>query len=341
MKKIIFIFITILIVLSSFLTADITFASMLASGSGETVDYYSYEEGEQDLPPKAVLRVRNDTGNLDQLSGTTSTKFTFDGNGSTDEETSTNLLEVRFDFENDGQVDTYFSVTRNENYVYETPGLKTVRMEVLDRGGNVSSTTQKIYIVENTAPEAYFSINPKVGTPATEFILDSSSSSDSQYRRNLLEYRYDFNTDGEWDTKFKKTTLVKHNFDYPGIKNITMEVRDPEGVSSFYKQTVYVRQNRAPIAKIESTPTNENGHINLDGGNSYDPDGNELQYKWDFNYTGENDIMWDTSWTSSNSTFVTFKKSGEYLVRLLVRDADGETDESIITVFVTLLSDLL
>jgi len=340
MKKIAFALIAILIVLLSFLTAEVTFASMLASGADETEAYY-YEEDEQDIPPEAVLRVRNDTGNLDQLSGTTSTKFTFDGSGSSDEETSANLLEVRFDFENDGQVDTYFSVTRTEDHIYETPGLKTVRMEVLDRGGNVSSTTQKIYVVKNTPPEAFFSISPKVGTPATEFVLNSSASSDSQYRRNLLEYRYDFTSDGKWDTKFESGTRTEYTFDYPGIKNITMEVRDPEGSSSFYKQTVYVRQNKAPVASFSTKATNENGRMNFDASSSYDPEGEDLQYKWDFNYTGENDIMWDTTWTSSNSTFVTFKKSGEYLVRLLVRDADGETDESIITVFATLLSDIL
>jgi len=343
MKKITFIFIVILAVLLSFLMADVTFASMLASGSGETKDYSSfssssYEEETQDLPPEAVLRVRNNTGNFDQLSGTTSTKFTFDGNGSNDEETSTHLLEVRFDFENDGQVDTYFSVTRTADHVYETPGLKTVRMEVLDRGGNVSSTTQKIYVVENTPPEAYFSINPKVGTPATEFVLDSSSSSDSQYRRTLLEYRYDFNGDGEWDTKFKSATRIKHNFDYPGIKNITMEVRDPEGSSSFYKQTVYIRENKPPVANFEAKATNDNGRINFDAGNSYDPDGTALQYKWDFNYTGENDIMWDTSWTSSNNTFATFKKSGEYLVKLIVKDKDESVSIKLVKVFIDLLS---
>ncbi len=334
LKKIIF-----LIMLTAVISPSTTYASMLASGRTDDTDYtpYSYEEGEQDLAPEAILRIRNNTGNLDQLSGTTATIFTFDGNGSTDKETPTHLLEVRFDFENDGQVDTYFSVTRTADYVYETPGLKTVRMEVLDRGGNVSSTTQKIYVVENTAPEAYFSVSPKIGTPATEFVLNSSFSSDSQYRRTLLEYRYDFNGDGKWDTKFEKTTLVKHNFTYPGIKNIVMEVRDPEGLSSFYSQTVYVRENRVPVAVAKADETNEPGRVNFDASDSYDPDG-ELQYKWDFNYTGENDIIYDTGWYNSPVISHFYKKSGEYIVKLLVRDTDGETDESIIKVVVDLLA---
>ena len=213
-------------------------------------------------------------------------------------------------------------------------------MEVLDRAGNVSNTTQKIYVVENTPPEAYFSVKPKIGTPATEFNIDSSLSSDSQYRRTLLEYRYDFNGDGKWDTKFEKTTKIKHVFKYSGIKNITMEVRDPEGLSSFYKQVVYVRQNRAPIAKVQVNSTNTD-RINLDASDSYDPDGTPLQYKWDFNYTGKNDIIWDTGWSRSNNTFVNFKKPGKYLVRLLVKDLDGESDETIITVFKNIIFDLL
>lgn len=339
-KRITLIFIALLLVILPFVSPLTAFASMLASGEEDIDDYapYTYEEGEQDLSPKAILKVMNDTGNLDQLSGTTATKFTFDGNGSTDEETPTHLLEVRFDFEDDGQVDTYFSVTRNVDHIYDTPGLKTVRMEVLDRGGNVSSTIQRIYVVENTKPEAYFSISPKIGTPATEFLLDSSLSSDSQYRRTLLEHRYDFNGDGKWDTKFKSTTRAKHNFTYAGVKNVTMEVRDPEGFSSFYRQVVYVRENRPPVAKATANTINNDGRISLDASDSYDPDRTKLQYKWDFNYTGKNDIMWNTEWISSSSTFATFKRSGKYLVRLMVRDIDGEMDESIITVFTNILA---
>ncbi len=315
-------------------------ASMLARESVEDIYDYTprqYEEREQDLPPEAVLKVRNDTGNLDQLSGTTSTVFTFDGNGSSDEETPAHLLEVRFDFENDGEVDTYFSVTKSVDHIYKTTGLKTVRMEVLDRGGNVSSTTQKIYVVENTEPEAYFSVSPKIGTPATEFYFDSSSSYDSQYRRSLLEYRYDFNGDGKWDTKFKSRTKIEHTYKYPGIKNIVMEVRDPEGLSSFYEKIVYVRENRAPVARAEVSQVTTDGRYMFDAGDSYDPDNTNLQYKWDFNYTGENDIIWDTGWTSSSSTFNTFKRSGEYLVRLIVKDTDNKTDDVFISVFAKIL----
>lgn len=342
-KRIVLLFIAIVLVVLPFLSPHAAYANMLASGNEDFQDYvpYQYEEGEQDLPPKAVLRIRNNTGNLDQLSGTTATVFTFDGNGSTDNETPAHLLEVRFDFENDGQVDTYFSVTRTATHVYKESGLKTVRMEVLDRAGNVSSATQKIYVVDNTKPEAYFTISPKIGTPSTEFKIDSDLSSDSQYRRNLLEYRYDFNGDGKWDTKFEKTTKIKHMFEYPGIKNVIMEVRDPEGLSSFYKQIVYVRENREPVANFEANKTNAAGRYNLDASNSYDPDNTNLQYKWDFNYTGENDIMWDTGWINSSNTFSTFKRSGKYLIRLLVRDEDGSTDESIITLFTNILSDLL
>ncbi|MCD6109712.1 PKD domain-containing protein, partial [bacterium] len=190
-KRMLLIVITIIFVILPFINPFTVYANMLASDMTNTNSYipYSYGENEEDLPPKAILKVRNNSRNLDQLSGTTKTVFTFDGNGSTDEETSTYFLEVRFDFEDDGQVDTYFSTTKTEKHIYTTPGLKTVRMEVLDRAGNVSSTTQKIYVVENTKPDAYFSIEPKIGTPATQFFIDGSLSSDSQYRRSLLKYR--------------------------------------------------------------------------------------------------------------------------------------------------------
>jgi PKD repeat protein len=179
----------------------------------------------KDLPPEAVLKVRNNTGNLNQLAGTTNTVFTFDGNGSTDAETSQRLLEVRFDFENDGRLDTYFSVTKVANHKYEKPGIKNIRMDVLDRAGNVSSITKKITVVENTPPLAHFSVSPKVGTTGTTFAFDTISSSDSQYNKNLLEYRFDFDTDGNFDTKFTSKTSYRHKFKEHGLKSHTSGTR--------------------------------------------------------------------------------------------------------------------
>lgn len=315
----------------------LTFSSQaLAEGNGMLVTRYeedfslyttSYNEYEQnDFPPEATINVRNNSGNRDKYSGTTATIFIFDGSSSRDEETSTSQLEVRFDFDNDGRVDTYFSVTKSEKYTFDTPGLKTVRMEVLDRGGNVSEAFTHVNVVENAFPEAYFSVEPKIGTPGTEFQLNAGLSNDSQYNQNLLKYRWDFDGDGKFDTKLSSNERLKHQFKTPGLRKIILEVQDPEGLYGRYYQMVMVNENTSSIATFTMTQRNSEetrAMIKMDASESYDPDGGKLKYRWDFDYTGKNDIQFSTSWYNSSQTYANFYRSGEYIVKLLTKDQDN------------------
>lgn len=300
------------------------------------------EDDEPYLPPTPVLRIRNNTGNKDQLAGTTATTFTFDGNGSYDAETSSSDLEVRYDFENDGKVDTYFSRTKIAKHIYETPGWKTIKMEVLDLEGNVSETYEKVYVVENTKPEAHFTISPEVGTPGTKFSLNTSLSSDDQYASRLLYYRFDYDGDGTYDTKYKSKTTWDYQFKEPGLKKVTLEVRDPEGATSTYSQLVLIKENSKPKADFKVKQIKQGDDFvryELDASDSFDLDDEKLSYRWDFDYNGKNDIQWNTTWFRYNKTYTTFYRSGEYIIRLLVSDKDGSTDEAFATLIVNLISD--
>jgi PKD repeat protein len=307
---------------------------------GENPENYTFDKsnkGEEDIPPTAKLKIRNDSGNIDMYSGTTSTVFTFDGNGSSDAETPGYLLEVRFDFENDGKLDTYYSKTKQATHKYDTPGIKTVRIDVLDLGGNVSSAYKQVIVVENTKPEAYFTVKPSIGTPGTEFRFDSSASKDDQYSNNLLEYRYDFDGDGNWDTKFSKIKSGNHYFETPGLKNVILEVRDPEGLSDYFRYTVYIKENTPPEAEFEVTK-NKDGQIMVNAGDSLDKDGSPLKYRWDFDYNGKNDIQIDSGWFNSPIATFLYKKPGEYLVKLMVKDEDEATAFKVMRIFVDILS---
>ncbi|MFC1656166.1 PKD domain-containing protein [Patescibacteria group bacterium] len=343
MKKHLLVAVTMLFVAFFSLSSDAFAQSMMPIPNDYSVSRSTLNaENELYLPPKAIIKVRNNTGNKDQLSGTTATTFTFNGNGSYDTETSSSDLEVRYDFENNGIVDTYFSRRKIAKHIYETPGWKTVKMEVLDLEGNVSEATQKIYVVENTRPEAHFTISPEIGTPGTRFNLKTNLSSDDQYASRQLYYRFDFDGDGVYDTKYRSKTTWDHKFDKPGLKNVTLEVRDPEGATSTYSQLVFVKENSKPKADFKITPIKQGDDFvryELDASESYDLDDKKLSYKWDFDYNGKNDIQWNTTWYRSNKAYATFYKSGKYIVRLLVHDKDGSTDESFATLIVNLISD--
>lgn len=267
---------------------------------------------------------------------TVGTEFTFTASQSTDKETKSSKLQVRWDFEGDGKLDTYYSYTKSAKHTYDKAGVYYVMVEVLDQGGNVNKTSKKVTIVENTAPTAYQVVSPKIATLEKIFQFDTRSSSDSQYKQTLLQYHFDWDNDGIYDTSFDKKTQWRHKFDAPGVYRVVMEVKDPEGLTDTYYQDVLVLENNGPSASftIAEKPyvTSKRTSVTyvFDASSSSDPEtaSNKLLYRWDFNYTGEDDIVYDTSYSTSPKYSGQYHISGNKMVRLQVKDEDGATDQA-------------
>lgn len=68
--------------------------------------------------------------------GTTQTVFQVDASASTDRETARAALEVRWDWDDDGVWDTQWSTIKTASHSYQTPGTKTIRLEVRDDGSD-------------------------------------------------------------------------------------------------------------------------------------------------------------------------------------------------------------
>lgn len=85
---------------------------------------------------------------VDPTSGTTATTFNFDASGSSDNEDANAVLQVRWDWENDGTYDTNYSTTKTATHQYRTAGTYTVKLEVKDSAGLTNTTTKSITIGE-------------------------------------------------------------------------------------------------------------------------------------------------------------------------------------------------
>lgn len=280
-----------------------------------------------DIPPVADFTVYTAYG-LPNSSGTTATQFTFDATASADNETDGSRLEVRWDFENDKKLDSYFSVVKNIRHTFKKAGTYQVRLDVLDKGGNVSSTVKTVTVVNNTSPIPFFSYRPLTGTENAIFSFDTSHSRDDQYFNTTLVYRFDWDSDGKWDTSFQQKTAWYHRFNGVGNHRVTMEVKDPEGQKAQFHADIATSRNNAPTAdftvqQISKTVSGTSYNFNATASHDDETIHNRLWYRWDFNYNGPDDIIYDSLPSYADRATGYYTISGHKVIRLEVTDEDG------------------
>lgn len=275
------------------------------------------------------FRINNNMpGNNDGSVGTTKATFAFSAQV-TSNSINSSELEYRWDFGNDAQLDSYFSRVSSITHQFKKVGEYEVKLEVLDKSGNVYTAIKKVTIVDNDSPIAYFQVE-NVTSPINSVIkFDTSLSSDNQYTKYNLKYRFDWDGDGEFDTNFEGKNYWYHRFTQVGSYNVLMEVTDPEGAKGQSTLTINILDDTAPTALMSVT---KNGQFNylFDGSQSHDDRtiGNNLRYRWDFNYGGPNDIVFDTSWSGSSKYSGSYQIGGDKTVRLQVMDQQGFVGES-------------
>jgi PKD repeat protein len=85
---------------------------------------------------------------VDPLTGDSSTDFVFNASSSSDIETPTDDLMVRWDFDNDGTWDTDWSTWKLTNHTFSAPGTYTIVLEVKDASGLTNTTTLDVVVTE-------------------------------------------------------------------------------------------------------------------------------------------------------------------------------------------------
>ena len=158
----------------------------------------------------------------------------------------------------------------------------------------------------------------------------SSAKLDLKYAKKgggIVAYDWDFD-DGSPHGSGERPAHVYSN---PGIYNVTLSVTDKHGATDTDNCIITVLpRNRPPVADANGPyDVDEGSPITLDGSDSYDPDGDTLQYRWDLN----NDGIWDTGWSSSPHFVHTW--GDDYSGDIVLQVSDGEftdTDTATITV---------
>ncbi len=178
----------------------------------------------------------------------------------------------------------------------------------------------------NIAPTADAG-GPYTGSVGQTIVLSAAGSSDTD--GTLNGYKWDFTNDGVYDTDWLTTATTSHSYGSPGTYTVKVMVRDNAGATATAtgQVTITGAGKSAPIANANGPYIGlTSAVVHLDGSKSYDPDGNIVNYTWDFG---------DGSKGYTVSPTHLYPNEGEYTVTLTVKDNDGLTDTvtSSVTVF--------
>ena len=116
---------------------------------------------------------------------------------------------------------------------------------------------------------------------------------------------------------------VKHTYADEGIYTVTLTVVDDENRIGVVKEDVEILyRNQAPLASLDATygglgqQVKVNSIAFFDGGASSDPDGDVLEFEWDFGDGGTSSLL------RPNHEYTSI---GNYTVTLTVKDASNES----------------
>lgn len=181
-------------------------------------------------PPTPLFTVSPDSGIAHE------THFFFNASACKDNLASSQELEIRWDWENDNQYNTDWTTSKNTSYFFKQGGERMVKLQIRDAAGWTNETTQPVFV--NSRPVAQFLVTPTFGENTTLFQCDAGASADPDGESILL--RWDFQSDGIWDTGWSTTKTTTFQYSVGGNYQITLQVKDSQQLSKSIVKPVIV-----------------------------------------------------------------------------------------------------
>lgn len=104
---------------------------------------------------------------------------------------------------------------------------------------------------KNNAPQPAFSIDPPAGIIGTTFTFDASASTDDFDESAELSFRWDWESNGTWDTAWSHDYAKTHEYSESGAYIVTLEVKDTGGLSDFITHSVNIGGGRGTASHIK------------------------------------------------------------------------------------------
>jgi PKD repeat protein len=245
------------------------------------------------------------------------------------------IVGYAWDLNGDGDFDDGDEVT--VEYTYEQYGTYEVALRVTDNNGETDTMTFEIVVDEGDLPTATIEVDfedGKVLYAGTEYIFKAEDASSPN--GSVEKYEWDFG-DGEGVTKNK---TANQTFSQTGDYTITLTLTDEDKEEGTVTMEVeVVTEAGAPIAVIETnkqwvenTTDQIKGEVpftvEFDASDSSDPDGDIVNYEWDFDGDGTLD-------GSGEEDEFTYEEAGTYEATLYIEDSEGSETITSITVDVS------
>lgn len=275
-------------------------------------------------------------------------------------------VDVRWDFDSDGNWDTGFSRQKLVTHVFDTATTTSPTAEVRffddevltvkgiaprwTRGSrNVVPTTfwKKLKIVSPTLVAPIVDVRPgRVGfSEQTTFVFDSTSS--RVPRGGWIEWSFD----GQQWLRFPGKTTATHQFTSPGKHEVRTRTCIGYASPRCEETTTEIEVKKSPtdyrveISLLNQTNSramtmrNAQQYVAVEVGDrirftaqlkQYSGGGQRYLYRWDFNDDGE----WDTHFSTQNFTEHVYDRGGEFVIRVQVQNEDSVLVDSVRHIFV-------
>ncbi|MDD4645235.1 MAG: PKD domain-containing protein, partial [Bacteroidales bacterium] len=268
---------------------------------------------------------------LTPISGKTTQTFIFDLSNSKSNTGKGSKVFTRWDWDGDGIWDTPYTRLLVYEHRYYSPGTWMPRLEMVNLDGESDTTSFTVPVLQgHSAPKPALTVTPVTGNILTPFVFDASGTKDDEDSLDQLSFRWDFESDGVWDTGFEDSSRITHRYLEPDQYTLRMQVKDPSGLTSSIESHIEVTiRDPGLVVSFRCIPDSilNNTAIIMDASASNDPDNPDkpLSYRWDWN----NDLIWDTEWLTNPQTEHVFKNEFFHFVRLQVKNEYGLTNETV------------
>jgi len=176
-------------------------------------------------------------------------------------------------------------------------------------------------------PVSSATISPVSGFTTTMFTFNGSisqpgNSNDKQY------FRWDWDSDGKWDSEYSSEPVFIHRFYAAGKHQPILEVLNSSGLTDTCHFSLDVQQGQsAPRALFSIDPPagNRLTQFIFDASPTKDDEDslNQLLFRWDW----EGDKIWDSGFLPVHLVMHSYNQEGSYHPVLEVKDSSGFTSQ--------------